>query len=230
MFCAAIVFFSIIIKFSNNITLIFFTFFSCMFKNNLYLCRMNNKSSYITKRKLCQIAEIQSGIYIKGISDGDVSCLQVKDLLMDSPETTATKTNYTKKIDKYLLKKGDILFACKGTTYLCKVFDYDIPAVASTTLYSIRLRTSNTTPEYVCWYMNHPAIAAAINNEKMGTGSPMIRKEVIENLEVIIPDKNTQERIIEISRLQDRENELVSLIQQKKTQLTNQLIINKLNI
>lgn len=201
-----------------------------MFKNNLYLCSMNIISSHITKRKLCQIAEIQSGIYIKGISDGDVSCLQVKDLLMDSPEITAMKTNYTKKIDRYLLKKGDILFACKGTTYLCKVFDYDIPAVASTTLYSIRLHTIIITPEYLCWYMNHPTIAASINNEKMGTGSPMIRKEVIENLEVMIPDMNTQKTIIEISKLQERENELVGLIQQKKTQLTNQLIINKLNI
>ena len=149
---------------------------------------------------------------------------------MDSPEITAMKTNYTKKIDRYLLKKGDILFACKGTTYLCKVFDYDIPAVASTTLYSIRLHTNIITPEYLCWYMNHPTIAASINNEKMGTGSPMIRKEVIENLEVMIPDMNTQKTIIEISKLQERENELVGLIQQKKTQLTNQLIINKLNI
>ncbi|MBO7074014.1 MAG: restriction endonuclease subunit S [Bacteroidales bacterium] len=191
---------------------------------------MKDRSVDITKRKLCQIAEIQSGIYIKGISDGDVSCLQVKDLLMDSPETTAMKTNRTKKIDRYLLKKGDILFACKGTTYLCKVFDYDIPAVASTTLYSIRLQTNIITPEYLCWYMNHPTIAASINNEKMGTGSPMIRKEVIENLEVMIPDMNTQKTIIEISKLQERENELVGLIQQKKTQLTNQLIINKLNI
>ena len=191
---------------------------------------MNIKSSDITKLKLCQIAEIQSGIYIKGISNGDVSCLQVKDLLIDSPEITAMKTNYTKKIDRYLLKKGDILFACKGTTYLCKVFDYDIHAVASTTLYSIRLHTCITTPEYLCWYMNHPTIAAAINNERMGTGSPLIRKEVIENLEIIIPNIETQEKIIEISKLQKRENELVKLIQQKKTQLTNQLIINKLNI
>ena len=190
---------------------------------------MNIKSSDITKRKLYQITEIQSGIYIKGISEGDVSCLQVKDLLMDSPEITATKTNHSKKIDRYLLKKGDILFACKGITYLCKVFDYDIPAVASTTLYSIRLHTNIITPEYLCWYMNHPTIVAAINNERMGTGSPMIRKEVIENLEIIIPDLKTQDKIIEISKLQERENELIKLIQQKKTQLTNQLIINKLN-
>ncbi|MBQ7532826.1 MAG: restriction endonuclease subunit S [Bacteroidales bacterium] len=191
---------------------------------------MNIISSHITKQKLCQIAEIQSGIYIKGISDGDISCLQVKDLLMDSPEITAAKTNYSKKIDRYLLKKGDVLFACKGITYLCKVFDYDFPAVASTTLYSIRLHVDIITPEYLCWYMNHPTIAAAINNERMGTGSPMIRKEVIENLEIIIPKLEIQEKIIEISKLQERENELVKLIQQKKTQLTNQLIINKLNI
>ena len=215
---------------SNLFTLIFFTIFSCILKNNLYLCSMKINSSDITKQKLCQIAEIQSGIYIKGISKGDVSCLQVKDLLIDAPEITATKTNHSKKIERYLLKKGDILFACKGITYLCKVFDYDIPAVASTTLYSIRLHTCIITPEYLCWYINHPSIAAAINNERMGTGSPLIRKEVIENLEIIIPDLETQEKIIEISKLQKRENELVKLIQQKKTQLTNQLIINKLNI
>ena len=92
-----------------------------------------------TKKKvrLQNIAELSSGIYLKGSPAGKIACLQVKDLLMPSPETTATRIEYVPKLDNYLLKKGDLLFAGKGTTYLCKVFDLNIAAVPSTTLYSV---------------------------------------------------------------------------------------------
>ena len=89
----------------------------------------------INKVKLKDIAELYSGVYLKGSPTGKIACLQVKDLLMSSPETTATYIEYIPKLENYLLKKGDLLFAGKGTTYLCVVFDFNFPAVPSTTLF-----------------------------------------------------------------------------------------------
>lgn len=191
---------------------------------------MNTCSNKHTKKKvrLQAVAELSSGIYLKGSPAGKIAYLQVKDLLMPSPETTATRIEYIPKLDNYLLKKGDLLFAGKGTTYLCKVFDLNIPAVLSTTLYSIRLRSNLISPEYLCWYLNHPSVVAAVKTAQAGTGTPLIHKPTLENLEIIIPDYETQQRIVELSYLQKREKEILEAIAEKRMQVTNQILINEL--
>ena len=197
---------------------------------NLYFCSMINSSNIITKEKvrLQEVAEILSGVYLKSSPNGEIACLQVKDLLMPSPETTATRIDYVPKLDNYMLKKGDILFAGKGTTYLCVVFDLDLPAVPSTTLYSIRLRSNNISPDYLCWYLNHPSVVAAIKTAQAGTGTPLIHKPTLENLEIIIPDQETQRLIVKLSTLQKREKEILETIAEKRMQVTNQILINEL--
>ena len=187
-------------------------------------------SNTITKKKarLQDIAGILSGVYLKSSPNGEIACLQVKDLLMPSPQTTATRIDYVPKLGNYLLKKGDILFAGKGTTYLCVVFNLDLPAVPSTTLYSIRLHSSIISPDYLCWYLNHPSVVAAIKTAQAGTGTPLIHKPTLENLEIIIPDQETQRLIVELSTLQKREKEILEAIAEKRMQVTNQILINEL--
>ena len=191
---------------------------------------MNISSNIITKNKvrLRDVAEILSGVYLKSSPNGEIACLQVKDLLMPSPETTATRIDYVPKLDNYLLKKGDILFAGKGTTYLCVVFNLDLPAVPSTTLYLIRLHSSIISPDYLCWYLNHPSVVAAIKTAQAGTGTPLIHKPTLENLEIIIPDQDTQRLIVELSTLQKREKKILEAIAEKRMQVTNQILINEL--
>lgn len=192
---------------------------------------MNEHSNKYTKKrsKLGEIAQVLSGVYVKGNPTGEIACLQVKDLLMSSPESTASRIEYTDKLENYILKKGDLIFAGKGTTYLCKVFDLDIPAVPSTTLYSIRLRSSMVSPEYLCWYLNHPRVVASIKTAQAGSGTPLIHKPTLENLEIIVPDQETQRLIVELSSLQNREKEILEAIAEKRMQVTNQILINELN-
>ena len=191
---------------------------------------MKIKSNHNTKEKikLGDVARILSGVYAKGNPTGEIACLQIKDLQMISPEATAMRIEYTRKLDNYMLKKGDLLFAGKGTTYLCKVFNLDIPAVPSTTLYSIRLRSNRVNPEYLCWYLNHPRVIASIKTAQAGSGTPLIHKPTLENLEIIVPDQETQRRIVELDKLQKREEQLLKLIAEKRVQITSQILINEL--
>lgn len=199
-------------------------------KQNPYLCNMKYSSKRNTKEKieLRDIAEVLSGVYIPSSPAGDIFCLQVKDLLMHSPEKTAARIEYTPKLDNYILKKGDLLFAGKGTTYLCKVYNHNIPAVASTTLYSIRLHTNSVSPDYLCWYFNHPSVIATIKASQAGSGTPLIHKSTLEKLEIIIPDIETQRKIVELSYFQKREKEILEAIAEKRMQVTNQILINEL--
>lgn len=188
-----------------------------------------SKINTIYKKKISEIAEVVSGVYLQTVPYGEVAYLQIKDLLSKSPEKTASKVILSPKNERYLLAKGDLLFAGKGTTYLCKVFDLDIPAIASTTLYIIRLTSKDILPDYLCWYLNQPNVMAMMKAQQVGTGTPLIHKQVVENFEIPVPDLDMQQRIVELAKLQAREKELYQAITEKRQLLTNQLIMNKLN-
>jgi restriction endonuclease S subunit len=181
------------------------------------------------KKKVSEIAEVVSGVYLQAEPYGEVAYLQIKDLLSESPEKTASKVTLSPKNERYLLAKGDLLFAGKGTTYLCKVFDLDIPAIASTTLYIIRLTSKDILPAYLCWYLNQPSVMAVMKAQQVGSGTPLIRKQVVEDFEIPVPEIDTQRQIVELAKLQTREKELYQALAEKREQLTNQLIMNKLN-
>ena len=189
-------------------------------------CRNENTKP---KKILSEIAEVASGVYLQAEPYGDVSYLQIKDLLSASSEKAVSKVTLSPKNERYLLEKGDLLFAGKGTTYLCKVFDLDTPAIASTTLYIIRLTSKDILPDYLCWYLNQPSVMALMKAQQVGTGTPLIHKQVVENIEIPVPGIDTQRQIVELAKLQTREKELYLAIADKRQLITNQLIMNKLN-
>lgn len=191
--------------------------------------KSGSKQNTKFKMKLRGVAEILSGIYLKESPAGNIAYLQIKDLLMASPETTAARVEYTPKLENYLLKKGDLLFAGKGSTYYCGVYEWEAPAVPSTTLYSIRIKKDYLSPEYLSWYLNHPSTVAVVKTSQAGSGTPLIHKPTLENLEIIIPDIRTQQFVVQLSALQKKEEQLLRQIAIKRVEVMNQILINELN-
>ena len=176
-----------------------------------------------------EFAKIQSGVFLATAPQGEIAYLQIKDLLAESPEKTASRIPYSPKLEKHLLRRGDLLFAGKGTSNLCRVIDFEHPAIASTTFYIIRIDDGGILPDYLFWYLSQPKTLATIKAGQVGTGTPLIRKQILENLEIAIPDLKTQRQIVELAKLQTREKELYLAIAEKRQLITNQLIMNKLN-
>jgi len=179
--------------------------------------------------KLKDIAEIRTGIFLKSSPTGTIAYIQIKDLLLDSPEKTAALVEYKPKMEINMLKKGDLLFAGKGTTYLCTIFNLEMQAVASTTLYIIRLNSSVVSPEFLCWYINHPKVVTEIKASQIGSSTPLILKSTLENFEIPTPSQARQKQMIEISNLLERESHLQQTIIEKRNQIVNQILINELN-
>ncbi len=176
-----------------------------------------------------EFAKVQSGVFLATAPQGEIAYLQIKDLLAESPEKTASRIPYSPKLEKHLLRRGDLLFAGKGTSNLCRVIDFEHPAIASTTFYIIRIDDGGILPDYLCWYLSQPKTLATIKAGQVGTGTPLIRKQILENLEIAIPDLKTQRQIVELAKLQTREKELYLAIAEKRQLITNKLIMNKLN-
>ena len=123
-----------------------------------------------------------------------------------------------------MLQQGDILFAGKGTKYLCQTFNLNIQAVPSTTLYIIRPDRKQVLPEYLCWFLNLPQTETTIKATQVGSSMPMILKSSLEEVEIPIPDLATQSHILEIANLQQREQQLLASIAEKRAQVTNQIL------
>lgn len=184
----------------------------------------------ITSEKISikDLAEILSGVYAKADPDGEVAYLQTKDCPGTIITKFATRTQLTPKIQKYLLQDGDILFASKGVNYLSIVFHGHEKAVASTSFFVIRLKSSIITPEYLCWYLCQPSTKAYFKVFQAGSGTPLIHKPAIECLEVPIPPMAEQQLIVRLAQLAEKEKELQQKIIEKRHAILQQLLMNKI--
>lgn len=195
-----------------------------------YICSMKNKSILNTNASIAlfELAEVISGVFLKSSQSGDVLYIQLLDLASENLETTAARVDFVPKLDRYMIRPGDLLFAAKGASHLCQIFCHDVPAVPSTSLYIIRPVGDLVTAEYLCWYLNHPKVVAAVKASQMGSSTPMIHKPTLENLMIMVPDIATQRRIVEVDALQRREEQLLKSLANKKAQLTSQILFNEL--
>jgi restriction endonuclease S subunit len=183
------------------------------------------------KTTLGHIAIIQTGIFAKPTPEGEIIYLQAKHF--DENGSLASSLHPDLKAEdiseKHLLQAGDVLFASKGTRNFASWYESkNQPAVASTSFFVIRLQSNLVIPEYLAWYLNSPYTLKILKGRAIGTSIVSISKTVLENLEISVPELNTQQIILKINQLQIREKSLMhqrEILNEKKIQ---QLIINAL--
>ncbi len=184
------------------------------------------------KTTLKDIVTIQTGVFAKPSKDGEVVYLQARHfneggILLESLHPDLMFGDFN---EKHLLNVGDILFAANGTKNFATVFQNHYPtSVASTSFFVIRLLDPNILPDYLAWFLNQPDSQQTLKSFARGTSIASISKAVLEELEISIPDLNTQELILKISRLWNMEKELKQQIEGLREKQIQQLIINALN-
>ena len=180
------------------------------------------------KAILKHITSIQTGVFAKLIQKGKVVYLQAKHF---DENGVISKTLYpdldaNAKIEKHLLKKGDILFAAKGSKNFAACYDNDKPAVASTSFFVIRLNDKNVLPEYLTWFLNHPSTQALLKAQAIGSSIASISKSVLSELKIPIPNIQKQELILRIFKLRNKEKNLKQQIENLREKEIQNLIIN----
>lgn len=181
------------------------------------------------KKALKDIATIQSGVFAKPISKGEVVYLQAKHFSETGhlhstlhPDLKADNIS-----EKHLLKPGDVLFATKGSKNFAAIFEnHNEPAVASTSFFVIRLHQRNILPEYLVWFINHPVTQKFLKGKAIGTSIVSISKSVLDELEISIPDLQTQKAVLKITELRNEEKKFNNEIQSLREKQIQQQIIN----
>lgn len=129
--------------------------------------------------------------------------------------------------ERHLLKDGDVLFAAKGTKNFAAVFEnHNEPSVASTSFFVIRSTDKKVLPQYLAWFLNNHTTQALIKGQAIGTSIPSISKQVLENLKITIPNIETQQAILQINKLRNKEKSLKQKIETLREKQIQQQIIN----
>ncbi len=181
------------------------------------------------KKKITEIADIQLGYQfrkkIEPTGDGSNRVIQIRDFDENHMlnKTALASITLDKPMDKYLIKKGDILFLSRGhNNWAAPIVDDLTATVAVSHFFVIRPKQNNILPEYLAWYINQtPAQEYLYNIARRGTHMPLIPLSAFKGLTIEIPDITTQENIVELSKLMEKEKKLLTELQEKKSLLIN---------
>ncbi len=116
-----------------------------------------------------------------------------------------------------ILRDGDVIFLAKGA----KNFSFvpkGLPSPALAASYFFILRPGHRIDsDYLAWFINLESTRQMLSRY-VGQGArvPVVRREVLENVEVSLPDIQTQRTIVEIIALADEEQRLLADLAHKK--------------
>lgn len=181
------------------------------------------------KALIKDITNIQTGIFAKPAGIGELVYLQSRHFDEYGQLHSALHPDLVAEgiSEKHLLKNGDVLFAAKGTKNFAAVFEnHNEPSVASTSFFVIRLTDKKVLPQYLAWFLNNHTTQTLLKGQAIGTSIPSISKQVLENLEIPVPNIKTQEAIVEISKLRNKEKALKQKIETLREKQIQQQIIN----
>jgi len=174
---------------------------------------------------LATLSDIQIGYTARGRlepMDGGVRAIQLRDT---SPEGgTGSEPIARFRLDdipdRYWVRSGDVVFRSRGDRNTAAALgpEFDEPAVAVMPLVILRAR-QDVLPEYLAWYLNQPEAQRHFDRGARGTGIRMIPMSCLSELEVPIPDLETQRAIAAIDTLAQREFLLASRLAEKRRQL-----------
>ncbi|MEB8345092.1 restriction endonuclease subunit S [Flavobacteriaceae bacterium KMM 6898] len=183
------------------------------------------------KTELKHIANIQTGVFAKPVAKGDIAYLQPKyfDEMGKLKINLEPDLNSIGISEKHILKQGDVIFAAKGSKNFASSFDLDdMSAAASTSFFVIRIFDKSILPEYLTWYLNHQTTMKYLKSYARGTSIPSISKEVLNDLEIILPSLEKQKLIFKIDDLRSAERNIIMKVLSLKQALNQQQLYNAL--
>lgn len=113
-----------------------------------------------------------------------------------------------KRIDKYRVSSGDVLFVSRGSSnYAGAVIQIPECTIASSVFFILRPK-QQVDPVYLAWCINQPPIRAAIAAVRTGAGSPIVQRAIFEQIAVPVPALERQTTIAELAKSMKLERDL----------------------
>lgn len=187
------------------------------------------------KKKLNKIADIRLGHHFREkipvAANGNYFVIQMKDV--DNVGCIAwgglTKIAAEKINDEVLAREGEIIFSNRGSRNYAALVDRSVAKVIVVgNFFIIRVKEASVSPAYLAWYLNEKRAQKHFDQHREGSYIPTLRGEWLKELDVLIPNLQTQEEIVALDQLRRREMMLKAAIQEKHDLLIRELILKKI--
>ena len=177
---------------------------------------------------LGEIAPVKSGYIsrgrIKPDDKGSHLLLQASDI--DSEHLSFCLSNLVRfnphlSPSDWALKTGDILFMARGFKNF-SVLIQEIPhnVLAAACFFVVRAQTEKVLPEYLCWYLNQLPVEDYLRRRiGRGVNMPIVRRAVLESIEIPLPPMETQRTVAELNKLIAHEQALLTRLTEKRKTL-----------
>ena len=124
--------------------------------------------------------------------------------------------------ERQMVQINDLIFRSRGFRNSAALIDRELKnTTVAAPLLRVRIHDASVLPAYLCWFINLPVSQSFLQRHATGTAMKMIGKKALETLEVHIPSIPIQHRIIELSRLADREQHILEGLSVKRKQLVD---------
>lgn len=171
---------------------------------------MNNKF------KLSEIVSIRSGMVVPKTVNNDEEKLTDAFVRMigtsDYNDQGVLRPNlepnvlFKPSIEKNFLVKNEILFNSKGRRFFAALFSNEYShTIASASFLVLTLQRDDVLPEFLVWCLSHPETLKVFDSKMVTQTMPSITKQELGELEVIIPNLQTQNQIIALDSLKKQQ-------------------------
>ena len=179
-------------------------------------------------KALKYIASIQTGLTFRTRLEhspkGNVTVIQMKDFSTDNridcEKLTLIEIPNLK--GRQRIQINDLIFRPRGLRNTAALVGRELnDTTLAAPLLRVRVHDATVLPAYLCWFINLPVSQSFLQRHATGTAMKMISKKALEALEVLIPSVPTQQHIIELSHLADREQNILESLSVKRKQLVD---------
>ena len=184
--------------------------------------------------RIGDICSLQMGMTVRGrldASEHGTLVLQLRDI---DPSgvigwNTVARIQAEDARDRYLVGAGDIVFRSRGERTTAAVISphNEEAALVVAPLMILRPNTRLVSANYLAWTINQAPVQRQFDEEAQGTNLRMVSKTTLEKATIAVPDRETQQRILEIDALAERERALSQQLTAKRYDLMHRLLTDR---
>lgn len=185
--------------------------------------------------RLPELCSVHTGYTARGrlepTAAGGVLAIQLRDFTSEGlidPERL-TRVQLEGVADRYFVRAGDVVFRSRGERNTAAALDERLSesALAVLPLMILRPNPEVVTPEFLAWAINQPPAQRHFDVAARGTNIRMIPRSSLDDLELDVPDIETQRKIIAVDALAERERELSQLTAEIRRKMMSLILVER---
>ena len=178
--------------------------------------------------QLKKMAVIQSGYISRGkiepMDSGSYFLLQARDVDADRLSYQAEgMVRFSPELSPkdQPLQRNDILFMARGSrNYSILLKEIPKPVLAAACFFIVRISRKDVLPDYLFWHLNQaPADNYFRRQSGRGVHMPVVKRSVLENIDIPVPPIEEQKKIAELNGLLQKEIGLLEALAQKRKEM-----------